>query len=481
MRAAIAGVGAAGIFVLSRLADSPDAIHAGSELYLVDDPNTFGRGRAFGADVDAASINTSHSRLNTLSPSFHAFADWSRSNGTEVADLDVHPMPRSTYGDYLVSTLSRALQILRRRGMRVHYVPGQVTRIDLDSPQVEVGLGSDRLSGLDLLVSATGTWSKGPYKIATAHTYVHDPYPLACSVRRLASHKSVAVLGAGLTAVDIACALDGSDTTVHLISRSGKLPRVQVDAVSQKYSARLLTEESIESLRRANELTAASVLDLVDAEMAYFGNGLDMLSDSSELARHWDWPLGDPSDLACHNALSATNHALNTAFGALPQTERNVLRSVLGVDWFRYRVRIPLARWRQVRKMMSEGRLVLHSGVDARSSELSAVFDELNASCLVNATGPSADLGESGSALAELAASGRIGQDEAGRGLSDPLTGHAIRADGAPERRLFLLGQPTAGSHFMVSALDVIHRQANRVAAALSQEMGAHVLDEVLT
>ena len=67
-----------------------------------------------------------------------------------------------------------------------------------------------------------------------------------------------------------------------------------------------------------NELTAESVLALLERELSRFGVTIPAVLDDAAHAAHWSDPLADPADLACHHTLSATNHALNTAFALLP-------------------------------------------------------------------------------------------------------------------------------------------------------------------
>lgn len=468
MRAVIAGVGVAGTLLLSRLAELSTRDWEGAELYLIDTPASLGRGHAFGSDLEVASINTSLARLEMLSPSFRSFGNWAQSYGAEFMNLDENPLPRSFFGSYLVAVLSRALEILRGRGVRIHFMPGRVNDVRLSDHAASVTVGTDQLPDADLLVLSAGTWLKAPYENLEEYSYVHNPYPLTGCMRQLARHDSVAVLGAGLTAVDVACALDDTPATVHLVSRSGRLPRVQSEEISSASELPILTENAVNELRNKGRLTAESVVSLVEDEMARFGLGLGVLTDWERLDRHWDSPQSDPADLACHHALSQTNHALNTAFGALSRIEREALRQYLGPHWFRYRVRIPLARWAQLRRMIAEGRLVLHGNIDARGTELGAVIDEVGATSVVNATGPSTDLFDGPSVLRQLAADGNIASDHAGRGVSQPDIGYAIRTDGKPHPRLLLMGQSTAGSHFTVSALDVIQRQAQTVATSIA-------------
>ena len=276
----------------------------------------------------------------------------------------------------------------------------------------------------------------------------------------------MAVLGSGLSAVDVACALDDGEKRVHLLSRSGTLPRIQVEAANST-APQHLTEDAVIQQAVWTELTAESVLALIDRELARFGVTRSDAFDDDAHAAHWSDPMADPADLACHHALSGTNHALNTAFTLLSDEERITLRAALGPKWFRYRVRLPLSRWRQLRAMQADGRLIVHGGVDARDQDLSDIVPGLGADRLIPAIGQSSDLEEGPELVAGLATSGLVGCDEAGRGTVDPATCRALTPEGLPRDDLLLIGQLSAGSYFTVSALDIVDLQARRAAETI--------------
>ena len=109
-----------------------------------------------------------------------------------------------------------------------------------------------------------------------------------------------------------------------MLSRSGTLPRVQVEA-QKRYVPEHLTEDAVISHAVWSELTAESVLALLDRELARFGFNRSDVFDDVAHAAHWADPLADPADIACHHTLSATNDAFNTAFTLLPEPERKMI------------------------------------------------------------------------------------------------------------------------------------------------------------
>jgi uncharacterized NAD(P)/FAD-binding protein YdhS len=467
-RIALVGVGVGGTLTLSRLAEQADNSWSGSDLDIVDRPESLGRGSAFGSDISAAAVNTSQRRLEAISPSLHSFRGWLDGCGSPSSDLDKMPMSRSVYGDYLAATLAKAIDRLRGFGVRVRFYPMHATSLQPRVDGMAVRGDTAELAPADIAILAPGVWS--PRTPAVSHDIV-GAYPLSGLRTRLGDQRSVAVLGSGLTAVDVACALDDGKTRVHMLSRSGTLPRVQVEAAQNGDVPRHLTEDAVIERAVWGELTADSVLELVDLELARFGfSRSDVFSDVAH-ADHWSDPLADPADLACYHTLSATNHTLNTAFTLLPDLERMLLRASLGPKWFRYRVRVPLSRWHQLLAMRDDGRLVVHGGVDAREGGLDDVLAHLGADRLIPAMGQSSNLSEGPELVADLATSGLVDCDDMGQGLVDPATCRALTPGGGPRDDLLLVGQVSAGSYFTVSALDVVAEQARRAAQTVADAL----------
>ncbi len=462
-RIALVGIGVGGTLTLSRLAEQADSSWGRITLDIVDRPENLGRGTAFGSDSAAAAVNTSQQRLESLSPSLHSFRSWLEGSGSQWTNLDERPMSRSVYGDYLAATLAKAMDRLRGCGVRIRFSPMHAKSVRTGLDGIEILGEKANLAPADIAVIAPGVWS--PRLPAIEHDVV-DVYPLSGLPRRVAENRSVAVLGSGLSAVDVACALDDGEKRIHLLSRSGTLPRVQVESTNGT-APQHLTEDAVIHRAVRIELTAEWVLALIDRELGRFGVTRSDVFDDDAHAAHWSDPLADPADLACHHALSATNQALNTAFSLLSDAERITLRAALGPKWFRYRVRVPLSRWRQLRAMQAAGRLIVHGGVDAHDEDLRDIVADLGADRLIPAIGQSSDLEEGPELVADLAKSGLVGCDEARRGVVDPATCRALTPEGLPRDDLLLIGQVSAGSYFTVSALDIVDLQARRAAQTI--------------
>lgn len=468
MRLAILGVGAGGVSLLNHLAELSSPEWAGGEILLFENLDCLGAGLAFNRDLEEAIINTGRSRLGALAPPFYPLDSYLSQSVCDGFDLNGRPLLREVYGGFLVQSLSRAFRILRKCGVRISLVPRRAEEVIFSTGKLEVLFEGKRRARVDKVVISIGTWGRKPPVQSGEVPYIPSPYPLKNTVLSLGAAPAVGILGSGLSAIDIASVYGKKGAEVHLFSPSGRLPWVQVESDTDTSVPIYLTEENVSRLRSEGSLSASSVIEMLDAELARFGMSRTYFDDEDRIASNWRDPYSNPADLSCHRVLSRTNHLLNAAFAYLSSDECRKMRENLGPGWSRYRVRVPLSRWRQMKKMIDDGQLILHSGVWANSSRLESILRDTGVKGLVNATGFSAGYEDAPHLLKQLAERGHIGLDESGRGLADYFTGQAISAEGKVQENLFLVGQAAAGGLLITSALDVINQQTKYIALKLS-------------
>jgi uncharacterized NAD(P)/FAD-binding protein YdhS len=487
MRIGVVGVGAAGVALLTHLSAAAARTWAGSEIWLFDEPANLGRGMAFGEALDAARINTRPDRLDLGSADRLTFAQWSGSRGADVFDLDNDPVPRHVFGEYLAEHVALAVNRLRRQGVRVNVVPERVKRIEAGSRGALRVRAAGVTTVLDRVVVAVGTWPKPVAPELERHPdFVGRMYPLTDTVRRNANCGSIGVLGMGLAAIDgvLALAEHCPQARIVMASRSGALPWVQAAPVGRGLGTahlRHLTVDNIDRLHRTRRLRAESLLDLLRADLAEFGQDLDEVLSGHAWEAHWRDPVANVDDLRCHHALTRSNAALNHAWALLPARERPGIRAVLGARWMRYRVRMPLGTWRQLRELIATGRVVrLDRFVGVRADDggiaMLTTDSTVRVDRLVNGTGHGAHLRTAGAPLAGLVRAGAIGVDEDGRGLVDETSCRALRADGTVHPGLILLGAGTSGTFFLTSALDVVVDQAVRASEYLARDLSGRAM-----
>jgi uncharacterized NAD(P)/FAD-binding protein YdhS len=274
---ALVGAGASAVALLHAL-HARDDMEPG-ELLIYDPSAHLWRGRAYQPDDDCVRVNSVPTDMAVVAHDENHLSNWlrareimlGRSAFTDKISGSTF-IPRAVYGDYLEQSARQALLLLGRRGWHVTFIRQRVTHIRQRGAQLEIESDSERRI-VDYAVVATGA---GPptdvYGLAGADNFIADPYPVARTLFGLPDDAAVAVIGTGLTAVDIALGLraKGHRGRIRLLSRSGSLPGVRQRAVP--IHMHHFTSAAFESIRKSNgQLSVRDVTELMQREFAYWG------------------------------------------------------------------------------------------------------------------------------------------------------------------------------------------------------------------
>ncbi|MFD0529151.1 SidA/IucD/PvdA family monooxygenase [Kitasatospora arboriphila] len=127
-----------------------------------------------------------------------------------------------------------------------------------------------RVRAFDYAVLCVGGDSpKDVYGLTGSGNFIGDPYPITQKLQSVAPDQHVAVIGSGLTAVDIIISLAsrGHRGRISLLSRRGMLPGVRQKPVH--FDLRHVTPEKMQRLsRRQTSLRLQEIADLIGKEFA---------------------------------------------------------------------------------------------------------------------------------------------------------------------------------------------------------------------
>ncbi|MFI6867006.1 FAD/NAD(P)-binding protein [Nocardia sp. NPDC050406] len=279
MHIGIVGAGAAGVAVLDALAAAEAAPGA---ITVFDGSPDVWRGRPYQPDIDAVRVNAPPRVMSLRAGDPTHYQRWldGRDDIAAYTDeaLGQTLVPRGYYGRYLEDTAQAAIDRLRTAGWTVSVVRERVTGFsrgaadtvaaDVDGSQRPAARhatlhteGGGRVA-VDRAVLCVGNGRpRDHYGLSGVPGYVNEPYPLARTLPEIAPDAHVAVIGSGLTAVDIAAGLAGRGHTgpISFVSRSGALPFVQQRPMD--LALRHLTREAVVEVAR--ERGAVSFEDLV--------------------------------------------------------------------------------------------------------------------------------------------------------------------------------------------------------------------------
>ncbi|UBU10727.1 FAD/NAD(P)-binding protein [Nonomuraea gerenzanensis] len=364
MHIAIIGGGAAAVGLLDALAVGGTE---GAEVTVFEPSAELWRGRPYGPDLGSVLVNAPPAIMSIRGSDSGHYAAWlgPERAAAHLDELLGQPLvPRALYGAYLADTAEAALARLRARGCRTRVVASRVTSVtgagagaaaDAGGSDgggagggagggggggggvrlvLRTGDGQEHLADQVVLCVGGGT-PQDHYGLSGAPGYVDDPYPLAGTLDEVRGEADVAVIGSGLTAVDVVVSLAARGHTgrIALVSRTGMLPAVWQRPLG--HHRRHLTVDRVEALRREHgTVTLVQLAGLLREELEEVGEDFaaftqELLSAGSEppveRLRRQLAAVGDPA--IARRVLQEAAHVVGPfAWRLLPEPDRERLR-----------------------------------------------------------------------------------------------------------------------------------------------------------
>lgn len=193
-----------------------------------------GPGRAYAEESDSALLNRQAFAMSISAEEPDEFVDWCRMNEPELLVDGGHSfVPRWAYGRYLrQSTQARALDF----GDSLTRITGRVTDAaregDVWRLVVQRPGHAPETHRHDVVVLALGSSPPAdPYRLEGTERYTQDPYPVDGWLPSVLAGNTAAVIGTGLSAIDVALAVRARNWAGRLLmaSRQGVLPDVRSD------------------------------------------------------------------------------------------------------------------------------------------------------------------------------------------------------------------------------------------------------------
>ncbi|MFE7135643.1 FAD/NAD(P)-binding protein [Streptomyces sp. NPDC057638] len=251
----VVGGGASAVCLIDALAQAQGP--AGKLTVFEPSPHLW-RGRAYQVDACCVKVNAAPDDMSVRVGDPKHFERWLLTHERIAEDFNTADLysgsrfaPRRVYGDYLEASAGAALAELRRQGWRIDLVGDSVSAAQRTSDGVRLTTGGGGTSAFDYVVLCIGSDSpKDIYGLEGAPGFITDPYPVSDSFGEIGTNEDVAIIGSGLTAVDIILALtaQGHRGHISLVSRRGVLPGVRQRPL--EFEPRYLTKERMRSLAR---------------------------------------------------------------------------------------------------------------------------------------------------------------------------------------------------------------------------------------
>jgi len=363
---------------------------------------------------------------------------------------------RGTYGRYLRATLEAACLGVKS-GAHVVEIDAEVSQLSVGTDSVELGATDGRRFEVDCVALCIGNLPQAlPIHTGVAPADLNRCVTVPWGspiLDRIGPHDDVAIIGSGLTMVDVILDLRsrGHVGRVQAFSRRGLLPVSHRDVPA--YPPFLPPGRPPGTIK--------ALLALVRREVrAAAGRGIDWRGVIDALRPHTE-------------ALWST----------LPTTERRRFLRHLRPYWEVHRHRVAPVVGDELRALLDSGTLSVTAAkvvsLSANDREVTLSVRDRGASdarevavnWLVNCSGPQLDYRLISDPLVNsLFASGLARPDELNLGVQISRDYRLVGRDGAPAARLFALGPPIRGALWETTAVPDIRKQCEALAC--------HIIDQ---
>ncbi|GAB2618298.1 hydroxyacylglutathione hydrolase [Paractinoplanes abujensis] len=413
---AVVGGGCAGVLATRELLSNTD------DRVVLIEPDEPGGGLAYGSARPWHLLNSRAGAMSADPRDLGHFARWAGCSPDEFR-------PRAEYGQYLRDVFADTSD---KSGTRLEVRRSRASGLTAAG----VLLADGREVRAERVVVATGNPAPAQPAARPDHPdYIADPWAKG-ALEAIPSDVPVLLVGAGLTAIDVALTLTEGDrdAPITAVSRRGQLPLTHTEVAAPPVGLALDD--------------CATLRDIVRAVRA-------------EAARAGDWRA----------VVDGLRPYLDQLWTAFTPDEQDAFLRHLARPWECHRHRMAPAVGARVAALREEGRLEVRAG-GVRSMiapPAGGLLVELEAGvqwfgAVVNCAGPGRLPAAAGSFVGNLLDAGQARVGPHGLGLDIDASGRLIGADGRAQPDRWLIGPLRRGAKWETTAVPEIRAQAHNLA-----------------
>ncbi len=450
---AVIGAGFSGTILVAHLLRSSQGP---LRIHLINRSGRLARGVAYGTRSSRHVLNVPAGRMSAFAEDESDFLRFAQQRDPSITGGSF--VPRRLYGDYLEHILLSA-QSGSARGTVLSHLADEAVAIDVDGDRPRIRLVHGNPLAVDHVVLASGNYAPSAPRLAdnafrNDPRFVGDPWkPLAINGIRV--DRPVAIIGTGLTMVDVALELAGRGHTGGMIaiSRRGLLPQPHRRGTAPPACDQLPLDLV------ACAPTAANYLRAVRQHVA-------------RLQREGvDW----------REVIASLRPVTPSLWRALPDAERARFLRHLRSYWDIHRHRMAPALWESLQSLLQGGDLRIVAGrltsivttpegltVSYRGRHQDAVTT-IPVAAVVNCSGPEGDVRRLRDPLiGDLLRRGLATCDAAGLGLRVDENYRLLSSNGSASSVLSLTGPLLKGAFWEATAVPELRVHAARLAGRLA-------------
>jgi uncharacterized NAD(P)/FAD-binding protein YdhS len=427
----VVGDGPSAAIVLLKLLE----VEKSRKICLVTRGDFFGLGSAFGCESSEWLLNVPASKMSLYADQPMHFCKWLEESGIEQQPHFF--ISRKIYGSYIQDEIRSRLLSSNRHSVTFH--KSDVSGVERERFKWNLNLHDGLKLSSSNLILATGLEARqitGPFLPAVWK----ERLPEICG-------RSVAILGSGLSAVDVVTSVlnESPKTQIDVFSRHGLWPKAHVETVTnfKTYDFDVLKLQSLRLRQLFHELRLTleresenwqSILDSIRPFTSDLWNNLshsDKLLFERHIASYWN--------IFRHRVAASKLNFLNE------KQHQGLLqiRAARIVRWF----------------PNSAGKCSLVIRQRGASEEQELEFDQI-----FNCLGPQFKLKDQKGLIKTLIESGSVFSDELGLGIKADKYGRCLTVQSKIIQGLYAIGPLIRGLWLETTAISDIRDQVNRLA-----------------
>ncbi|MGJ0119414.1 FAD/NAD(P)-binding protein [Williamsia sp. MIQD14] len=480
----IVGGGAAAISLLRQL---PHGDRLDVVVYSDRPP---GPGRAYAEPAESALLNRQVFAMSVSDAWPDEFADWVAAHAPDHLDDGEHSfVPRALYGRYLVDSAESAQAQL---GDHLTFVAGRVVDIAPRAGAYRLTVASADGGVVeathDLVVLALGSSPPAdPYRLTGLPSYTGDPYPIDGWLTDVVGADDAAVVGTGLSAVDVALALRRNDFTGRLTmcSRNGIVPDARAIVSPLDFDPDI-SALILRVTRKRGGLEWQDVMQIVD--YLALGEGIrrsEVRAAFAAVARPAGERLSDGADptrsvdaAVQRLVIGIAQHYVNEIWSAMTRRARTEFLATTHAGFQALSNPLPATSAAALGAMVSDGRLSIRAGVtdiEPTAQGFDIAFrhgDRAAVTQVVNATRTAAGAPSpaAGAVVSSLLHRGLAQANPYGGLRVDIVSNALLDRSGGSVPGLYAIGEIASGDLYYISSMGKIRRRARSVARQIVDE-----------
>lgn len=494
-RIGVVGGGPSAVTLLDALAAEPD-LPAGT-ITVFEASGHLWRGRPYRPDLGVVRVNAVPDDMSVRAgDSEHLYrwlAERERLIGARVSFTDpisgAQFMPRAVYGDYLEQSARTALLTLLRRGWEPVLVRERVESAARTVDGLALRTTRGATYEVDHAVLSVGAGSPAdPYSLAGNEGYIADPYPVAQALANVDPAADVAVIGSGLTAVDVVLALThlGHRGRIRMFSRRGVLPGVRQPRIH--HVLRHFTPNRFRAMAARNETTTiadlAAIMELelreAGEQSSTIGRELDgMLTEDpvARLRRHLA-EVHSPS-IALRILQRAVPEAGPDIWPLLTEPEKVRFLATYGREFESLCCPMPPSSAATLLSLVDSGQLSVISGVlDVEPTPDGFMVETAhrnyrNGVVVSAVNGRQRKISEDARSLVGSLVSAGLAEPHPHGGLRVERATSRLVVDSRTQSRLYALGDPAIGSLFFTVGVESLVDRAIDIVQSIRADVAA--------